>query len=867
MKIKSYMLLGWLLACCLAGPALAQKAKPKPVVKAKPAKTDPKAKPTKTDPKANSRGQTNPVVATPVTKPVAGTTLAPEKLADYDQRIRGIIEDMQAQFNALGDPDNSLSDKNTVINESYIDVYRDDKVQIEDDLVEGRSTAYNKNVKSYLQDIATFFGEAKFVLEVAKIDPPMTTEAGQLSFKVTLNRNLTATTKDGLPVNRTVRRYVEINLVNQAKDELKVASVYTSGAGGVAGLQFWWASLPPEWKTVGMGLMSLPDTVASEAQLKTLTETTTLDLSGRAAITDLAPLAQFKNIQHLDISNTGVEDLSPVRDLTKLVTLKAAGTKVLAIDALNFLVSLTEVNLDGAKLFNLKPLTNLVNLERLSLQNTLVRDLAPLAGATKLRSLRLAGSPVGSAIPLQGLRSLQILDLAGAKLTDLAPLQGLTALQELVLDNTDLKSVEDLQSLTGLKVLSLSGSAVASLDGLGKMPALQTIYADNTDLRRSSVLAHLAANPSCNVIFETAALRKWWKECPEPWKMHLAKVGNLSGEPSKEQLARLANLTELDLSGQAAINTLEPTKALPELTSLRARGTSVADATPLGRLVRLRELDLGQTKVADLKALATLADLEVLNVASTPVNSLAGLEKLAKLKLLYADSAAVSNNSKEVIKFIENQTNCLLIYKTPVLQGWWKGLSPEWQQIFGQYEKFTDPKNPSREGLHRLAILKKLDINGVRISNLQPSTILYRLEELSFTNTLVNDLTPVAMFARLVTLRFPKNPIGDLSPIGNMQSLRLIDCESTAIDNLEAIAGLTKLQELHFSGTQVKRLKGLETMIGLEVIEFYGTAVGNLKPIEGLPRLKRIRCHNTKLSKGDISSFKKAQPKCEVEHY
>jgi Leucine-rich repeat (LRR) protein len=868
MHKKICLVVGILLALGMCAPASAQKPKPKP--KPKPvAKTQPKAQPAKGKTTPATTTQAKPPVGQPAqTNPVVGTSaFPPERLAKYHERIREMVENMEAQFNILGDPDNDLSDKSTIINEAYLDIYRDDKVIVEDDLVDGRSTSYNKNIKSYLQDIATFFSEAKFVLELAKIEPPITTESGQVSFKVDLNRNLSGKTKDGVPVSRTVKRFVEINLVDRAKDDLKIVSVYTSGAGGVVGLQFWWSAMSPEWKALGKNFMGLADTVATEEQLQRWADVADLNLSGQAELADLAPLAQFKNVKNLDISNTKVEDLGPVRDLTKLTTFKAANTRVLAIDALNFLVSLTEISLDGAKITNLKPLTNLVNLERLSLQNTLVRDLAPLAGAAKLRQLNLAGSPVESVAPLAGLANLQTLDLSGAKVTDVAPLAGLSALQELVLDNTGVSVLAPLKNLGALRLLSLDGSGATSLDGLGKMSALKAIYADNTDIKRGSALAHLAANPGSVVVFETASLRKWWKDAPAPWKTVLQGYGKFSGEPTKEQLAQLSNLTELDLGRQVAIGTLEPVKALPELVVLRAAGTAVADVTPLARLARLRVLDLDQTKVADLKPLAALTELEELRLEATPANSFAGLEKLAKLKVLYVDSAAVVRNAKAIVGFIDNQESCLLVYKTNELQRWWAGLSPEWQRVFGQYEKFADPKKPEREGLHRLAALKKLEINGVRINSLAPATILFRLEELTFTDTQINELSLVAKFPRLEVLRCPKNPVGDLTPLGTMQSLRFLDLENTAIDNLEPIAGLTKLRELHFSGTQVKRLKGLESMAGLEVIEFYSTGVSSLKALEALPKLKLIRCHNTKLSKGDIASFKKAQPKCEVEHY
>lgn len=845
-------------------PAQAQKkAPPKKTPatnkKTTPAKPQPKPAPPKKTP-----------VATP--KPAPNLAALPaDKLASYQARVRELVENMESQFNILASGEYDLAEKSTVINEAYLDVYRDDKVQIEDDLVDNRSTVYNKNIKSYLQDIATFYGQAQFKLEVSKIEQ-LTTEAGQLAFKATLNRNLSGTTKDGLPVNKTVKRFVEVNLVDRAKDELKVASVYTSGVAGVAGMQFWWAALPPEWKGQLAPLMGLADTVATDEQLKLLTESTQrLDFKNQPQLTDLAPLGAFKNLQQLDISNTAVEDLGPLRDLLKLNSLHLGNTRVMSLEPLAFLVSITELNATGVKLLDAKPLANLVNLERLSLAGALVRDLKPLAGLAKLQDLNLTGLPAEDLAPLAELRQLRTLNLSGTRAAQLAPLRNLAELQTLVLDNTPVKNVDDLRGLAKLATLSLNDTDVASLAGLGSLPALKTLLADNSELKRKEALAFMAANPQCALVFETAALQKWWQSTPPAWRTVLLKAAQLNNpNPGKEELARLSNLTELNVAGNKEIASLAPLLALPELTKLVARETPVADAITLSRLPKLRYIDLANTKVTDLTNWHLLPDLEEVNIENSPVSSFLGLEKADKLKVLYADGTLLAQNSKAVVGWIESRPHTLLVYRTEALQNWWKGLDRNWQTVLGKQIPASGlaAGAPTREGLHQLALIKTLKISDIGVNSLQPITLLYRLEELEFSKTQINDLTPVTLLPRLAVLRLPNNPIGDLSPLAGMASLRVLDISSTAVEDLAPLHGLTGLRELNFSGTQVKKLdREFAQMTGLERIECYSTALRSLKPVESLPKLKFISCYNTKLSSGDMKSFRQAQPKCEVVHY
>lgn len=129
-----------------------------------------------------------------------------------------------------------------------------------------------------------------------------------------------------------------------------------------------------------------------------------------AAFTDLKMIAQHKNLQILDISQTSVSNLSPIADLTNLVRL----------------------NLRGTSVTDIKCLSGLKKLTVLDLGNTRVTDLSPLACLPELRTLKLSGLDNIDLNTIRGLTNLEHLDLSHSHVEDLSPLMALKNLAWLV---------------------------------------------------------------------------------------------------------------------------------------------------------------------------------------------------------------------------------------------------------------------------------------------------------------------------------------------------------------------------------------------------------------------------------------------------
>src|SRR6267142_1971336 len=139
MKQNRLCLLTVALLLAVAVSAQAQKQKPKSVKPVKTVKTEPARVSSVEDPAAT------------------------------EKKVRDMVTFLGFMLNTLGSSSTSARDKDVLITESYSKIFRDDKVQIEDDLDEERKVVTNKNVVAYLKDVDFFFRDVKFEFTIEGI--------------------------------------------------------------------------------------------------------------------------------------------------------------------------------------------------------------------------------------------------------------------------------------------------------------------------------------------------------------------------------------------------------------------------------------------------------------------------------------------------------------------------------------------------------------------------------------------------------------------------------------------------------------------------------------------------------------------------
>jgi hypothetical protein len=809
-------------------------------------------------------------VKKPTNQPTTATAVTQRELGvleeHYQAQVHQIIDFLNLIFNELGSEETPLQDKEEIIKSSYLKVFRDDKVQIEDDLDIRRATPTNKNVQAYLKDIDFFFKQAEFKLTHKRTEQ-LLSEQGVRVVKVTLNRELNAVMLDGTPITHNQLRYVEMN-IDTVRREMKIVSIYTNRLDEAQELQQWWATLSSEWKNLVAPQFAHQAEVTIE-QLRSFTQIEALDLTKAVQaglISSFEPISELTGLRSLKLAQTHISDLWPLRNLSRLENLDISGTPVTSLDPLKYLSALQQLNMEGVAVADLSPISNLLQLQQLNISRTQVNSWEALADLNRLRTLQATNLPATHLNGLEKLKSLQFLDISDLKISNITPLSTLPALERLYLDNTLITSLAALRGKSSLQLLSINNTRISNLAELGMMPSLERIYADGTPLSREEINRFIAANPKCLVMNNSDAMSSWWEQLPRNWRNVIITYVRVTGtNPSREQLAQIARLTEIDITGKTDITHLEPLKALRELKKLKCSSTGISSLAPLEFLDDLQHIECRNTRINDLTPLGSLKQLSYLDISNTQVASLEPIRQLPALTYLYANNTSI--NREQFANYINAKPDRTVVFMSQALESWWALLSAEWKQIFRQATGIRE-ENPTTEGLHQIAKLHTLSIPaGVRITSLTPVEMLFRLHEFNFSNTLVQDLEPLSKVQSLRILRLPNNPIRSLAAIHSLTQLEVLDIQSTLIEKIEEVLPFANLKELNISGTPIRRLKGIEQLQPLERLSFYSTAISNIKPLESLPNLKKVQCYRTKLSTKEVANFRRIRPDCEVEYY
>lgn len=783
-----------------------------------------------------------------------------EQTEEYKAKVTDMISFLEYFLNTLGNSSTSARDKDVIIQQSYTKIFRDSKVQIEDDLDENRDVITNKDVQAYLKDVDFFFKNVNFDFNIEDISHYVN-ENGELFFKVSLVRHLQGIGIEGDSIDNTQKRYIEINLDPEAQD-LKIASVYTNPYDRKEALSRWWNALSFEWKSIFTRKAGLADSV-SESDIRNIAEIEELDVSGHQYIVDLAPLSQLTNLRRLNVSNTQISDLKPIRNLTNLEELNISHTEVNDLEPLRYASLLRYLELQETPVSDMTVASRLVNLQSLDITHSHIEDLSPLSELKNLKVLKMGGTPVSTLEPINHIPVLEELDVTGTTISQLDPVEQMKNLQIIKADSTPLTSIEPLAQATALSVLSINSTSVSSLQPLDNLPQLERVYCDLTKITKSAASDFMARNPEVLVIFESDDLKNWWLDLPLAWKSVFEEFFQIrSAIPSKEELAKITSMDSLQLTDNTFIQNIEPVSKLRELKTLIIVNSSIADLTPLEGLRTIEYLDISGNPITNFKAISSLTNLKVLKANNTNISNFDDIMDLQRLSLIEVDQTLI--NKDHVLDLLENHPATQVIFQTEFLTKWWSELNASWRGIFET--QVAVGMNPSKEQLHRLIMLESIKFKDIPVKNLQPLKDFLRLKEVRFSGTAINDLSPLVKFSDLEILQANRSPINEIDHVSRFKNLRILDISNTPVDDLRPIEDLFELRDLNCSGTQVKNLKALDNLSNLTILDCSNTRVRRLDRIDHL-NLKNLKCYNTRISSRKVEKFKDKNPDCIVTYY
>lgn len=777
-----------------------------------------------------------------------------------EEKVKDLVAFMQLLLNTLGSSETSARDKEVVITESYTKIFRDEKVQVEDDLAENRSVITNKDVVAYLKDIDFFFKDATFDFAIEKIEEGVNAN-GQVFYKVSGRRTLSGkTTADGKTITNTIPRYIEINYDPEAED-LKIVSIYTNEFDETEALTNWWNSLSFEWQGIFKRQLNVVDSVDLN-DIKDMTALSELDLSGNAFIQSIEPLGQLSNLRLLNLSGTNVSDLTPIRNLTELVELDLSRTKVFDLSPLKYSLKLARLNINDTEVRSLEVLEKMTAMKNLELQGTHVFDFQALSFLKGLLNLDLRNTQLTSLTPIAGLSELMELNVSKTNVQDLTPVSGLVNLVTLNIDSTLVRDAQALAALNNLKVLYANHTFISDLAPLQKLPSLERVYCDQTPVKKAVADAFMASRRGVLIIYDSKDLQAWWKSLSVSWQRILQTTAGISTAPGKEELAQLPNIDSINFSNDPSITTLEPLRRLQKLRVVHANNTGIKDLGPLQGHRDIRYLDISDTEVQDLSPVSKFQKLEVLRADRSKIESLEPLFSLKQLQQLYVDRTTIHDITAR--EFLEKIPNCLVVYKTIHLDRWWSNLSDGWRQVF--YEQMHGDTATSRENLHRLVEQQNLHFKEARVSDLAALTEFVRLKELHFSATGIMGIPALEAFQALESLHANRSPLREIGAISQLVLLEDLDISETPVDDLRGLEGLAKLRALNCAGTQIRKLDPLRSLHQLESLDCSNTRVSNLDPVMYLS-LRTLKVYNTKVSSRRIDEFRENNPEAQVVYY
>ena len=866
-----------------------------------------------------------------LTLSITAQNLSDKDIKEYETQIYQMVNYLQETVNFIGDPDNYAQEKDIIFKESYSKIFRDDNVQVEDDLDENRGTTINKDVQAYLKDIDFFFDDVEFTFDIQNVTPQIN-ELGETFFKVEMIRTIAGNTITGDSIHNSRNRFLEINL-DTYKKELKIVSFYTTKPNAKEELFNWWNSMSDAWKkhlakdyyisedvefssvdrilTDGYTIFVKKEIALQDSFMIVGNDTMSMDrideLYGHSpdtivyidevvsrwvedtVITSLSPiyetLQQIAKTTEVNVAgDKNIEDLNPLSELSELRFLNCSDTKVSDINPIRNLNKIKELNISGTEISDISNLKYANVVQVFKADNTQISDISVVSFFKDLNNLSLANTNVSDINPLTVCINLTTLNLSRTQITNLAPLTNLLNLYDLDISNTPVSNISPLHALVNLHFLNIEGTQVTDLAPLNNLDGLNEINFSNTqisDLMPLDKMSRLSKIYCDNSLVDKKMTDTFMSSNPNVLVIYETKALELwwNALPSFWK----------DLLTDQAMTSKRPTKEeLHSIINIRNLKVNhfIQDAEPISRLTNIEFLDMSDSKIDDLSPLYGLHNLKSLNVKNTVISDLSALSNLKNLKELN-----IENTDVKSLKPLYDLSNLSIIYAdgSKINRDEVIGLKKQQRQLTVVYQ--TDElrmwwgnldlswreifnshllcdSNPTAEQLQSIIDIEEVNVDPTNVVySLEPLRQMAFLKKLIINNNQIQDLTPLSDKEYLEVLSVSGNPVDNIIPLANSHSLKNLNIENTPVSDLTPIASLKNVKVLNIGGTSVRNLKPLADYQSLEDLSIVNTYIKSVVPLENLTSLKHLKAYKTKIKNKHIELLKQKFPDLNVIYY
>lgn len=819
-----------------------------------------------------------------------------EAMKAFQYQCEALVKYYEETLNFLGDSATLPKDRQIVINDSYIKIFRDDEVQIEDDLISDRITVFYKDVKAYLRDVNFFYKNVAFSYHTQNV-APFYNDKGALCFKVTANRTLNGVNiKDETHEDNMVR-YIEIEY-NADKEDLKIVSIYTTELDETEDLAIWWSTLPDFWRSflsketildggvIMSDIISFSDTTISFKMdslfLEEIKAGTVYfaDIRGRDSIPYvlrpekkvkavkgkkpepkapdtlitilypgkiMQPLVS-KIIKQTELNMDGVKgftDLAPVSKMSNLTYVSLRDTEIKDLNTLRNLNKLEALDISGTEISDLSPISFLIKLRELNASNTTITNLSSLSDNLGLASLNINNTKVQNIVPLSSLPAMAELHIDSTQVTSLSAIEKLTDLEVLTFNNTGISDIVPLTNLVNLKVVAMNETKVSDLSPCSNLKKLAHISFENTEITNLQGLNQL---PELKQVY-CDNVKASEREVLDFIYQNPATLVVFNTTDMETWWDLLTPYWKDYFSGRVGFYGAPNREKLAEIVALDhidiANRKTVTDISCFNKVLLLQTLNASLSGVTSLVSLSNLPYLRKVDIGYTGISDISPLNNAQYLDTILANYTKIGT-----ISSLEKMPALLLIEcdNTNVSD----------QDVYNF--KMMNPK---------CLIVYRSQQNTQWWSSLSPTwqktffnqegtPSKYQLQEILNTATVdltdnrsISEVSSLNSFLYLKRLILRGTMVSDLKPIANNKLLSYLDISNTPVTNIDMLGGLTALDSLNLENTQIKNFDILSSLTTLRYLDISGTPIKNLRPVAVLKNLEELGFSNTDVSSLD----------------
>lgn len=153
--------------------------------------------------------------------------------------------------------------------------------------------------------------------------------------------------------------------------------------------------------------------------------------------------------------------------------------------------------------------------------------------------------------------------------------------------------------------------------------------------------------------------------------------------------------------------------------------------------------------------------------------------------------------------------------------------------------------------------LVALEIDGARLSSIQPLATLKNLQLLKLYLCQVKDISPLVSLASLVNLDLSYNyqHIQDFSPLANLKNLLQLNLNFNEVGDASVLANLTKLLILKANKCNITDISFLENLTQLTDLQLSRNNITDISPLQNLDKITDLDLSGNQIN--EVSVLKK----------